>query len=66
MTEQERKSPSVSDIRKAIESMKRANALRKEVKFYKIPIRNWPLFHKMLKTGRIRQSRPGGPWEICD
>lgn len=66
MTEQKHREFNINDFRKAAEMLKRAKVLTKEVKFWKVPIKNWELFNHLKEDGRIRQTRPGGPWELCD
>lgn len=50
-------------IRKAVEALRRQNAFRKEVKFYKVPVRNWELFDELRAAGRLVQT-PGGSWTL--
>lgn len=58
------KSLTLGDIRKAVMKMKKINALKKEVKFWKMPVKNHELFEKFRKAGKIKQIRPNGPWDL--
>ncbi len=46
-------------IRKLVQQLK----IIKQPKFYKCPIRNWPLFAKLLREEKIKEVRPG-IWEL--
>lgn len=55
----------LSDIRKAVLQLKALNRFNDEkgLKAYKLPIRNWPLFRKLKKAGKIYQT-PSGSWDL--
>lgn len=53
-------------IRKAVMALKLAEQRRKPVKYYKMEVKNFELFEKMKKAGKLKQVRPGGAWDLVE
>lgn len=47
-------------------ALKLAEQRRKPVKYYKMEVKNFELFEKMKKAGKLKQVRPGGAWDLVE